>query len=304
MTDVDVATGEIVERAPTPAPLSRGQIDTVRQAIAPDLDDDELNLFVSVCNRSGLDPFARQIWAYKRGPKLVIQASIDGLRLTALRTGLYGGQQAAEWCGPDRQWVDVWLDRDPPAAARKGVIRKDYPEPTVAVARWESYAARNKDGEAVNVWKTAPDVMLAKCAEALAIRQAFPNETAGLYIPGEIPDDDLEPAGRKVPTAADDPPVTGDDRAALRAAIGSLPVNAVDWLTGTAKADKVPNIDTPRFRRSHRDRLAWHLLNAQAITPQPDETADYHARVQAMRREKQEHDDAVEGFVPDDQRGQ
>jgi phage recombination protein Bet len=270
VTDLEVIRPELAERYPAPPPLSLAQIDAVRSLLAPDLTDAELDLFVAICNRSGLDPFGRQIWAYKR-PNLVIQASIDGLRLIALRTGLYGGQHAAKWCGPDRQWVDVWLGPDPPAAAMKAVIRKDYPEPTVAVAVFDSYAARNAKGELQAVWRTAPDVMIAKCAEALAIRQAFPNETAGLYVAGEIPTDEPTP----VAAAVSDPPVSGDERGFLRAAIENLSESATTWLTGVAKADKVPNLDGPRFRRSHRDRLAWHVVVAQRIKPEgPAEEAD------------------------------
>jgi phage recombination protein Bet len=268
VTDLEVVRpDEVAERYPKPPPLSIAAIEQVRQFLAPDLDDDELALFVAITNRAGLDPFGRQIWAYKRSGKLVIQASIDGLRLVALRTGLYGGQLAAKWCGPDRQWFDVWLDKDnPPAAAMKAVIRKDYPTPTTAVAVFDSYAARGKDGNLLAVWATAPDVMLAKCAEALAIRQAFPNETAGLYVPGEIPTDEPTPviAAPADPTGGD-LPATQEDIGPLKNAIEQLTPKAKDWLLGVAKADRIPNIDGPKFRRWHRDRLAWHILVACRI---------------------------------------
>ena len=263
---VEVITpGEVADRYPKPPALSLQQIETVRNFLAPDLNDDELALFVAIVNRSGLDPFGRQIWAYKRSGKLVIQASIDGLRLIALRTGLYGGQRPTRWCGPDRVWQDVWLDRDnPPAAAMAAVIRKDYPEPTTAVAVWDSYAAKGKDGKPVAVWATAPDVMLAKCAEALALRKAFPNETAGLYVAGEIPTDDPTPV---VAAELDPLATTNEDRGPLRHAIANLSEAGHTWALGQAKAHRIPNIDGPHFRRSHRNELAFFILVAQQIKP-------------------------------------
>lgn len=35
-------------------------------------------------------------------------------------------------------------------------------------------------------WATMPETMLSKCAEAAAIRKAFPNEVAGSYVEGEL----------------------------------------------------------------------------------------------------------------------
>ncbi len=72
-------------------------------------EDDHL-LFVAACERSGLDPFARQIYAMHREGKLVIEATIDGLRLSAERTKQYAGQLGPEWCGPDGVWKDIWTE--------------------------------------------------------------------------------------------------------------------------------------------------------------------------------------------------
>ena len=66
----------------------------------------ELAVFLHFCQRTGLDPFARQIYMIARGGKYTIQASIDGLRLVADRSGNYGGQDT-QWCGEDGKWVDV-----------------------------------------------------------------------------------------------------------------------------------------------------------------------------------------------------
>lgn len=70
--------------------------------------DDEFKLFVNQAKRTGLDPFTRQIYATKTGGKMTVQATIDGLRLIAQRSGEYQGQTRPVWFDEDGNEYKVW----------------------------------------------------------------------------------------------------------------------------------------------------------------------------------------------------
>lgn len=157
-----------------------------------DITNVELAAFMHLCQRRDLDPFTGQIhlvgrYDSRKGRKVYrSQTSIDGYRIVAQRSGEYAGQTAPEWCGADGKWTDVWLAEEPPAAARVGVHRAGFVEPVYGIAKWSSYRQANKKGELTGLWRNMPDHMLAKCAEALALRKAFPQDLSGLYTTEEM----------------------------------------------------------------------------------------------------------------------
>ena len=216
--------------------FSPEQIDLIKRTICKGASDDELQMFLYQCNRTGLDPFARQIYSIERrekdargnwSSKRQTQTAIDGFRLVAERTGKYAGQLGPEWCGNDGVWRDVWLTNAPPAAARVGVLRSDFKEPCWGVARFDAYVQK-KDGAPAAMWGRMGDVMIAKCAESLALRKAFPQELSGLYTSDEMQQAEVieaYEAGEKINTVEENPAPLVNNR---KAPIKPLPAPPVD----------------------------------------------------------------------------
>lgn len=172
--------------------LGQNDLELLRRTVCPACSDDDFKLFVGICNRTGLDPFARQICMVlrKRGEGEerfpTVEITVDGFRIIAERSGVYAGQKPVQWCGVDGVWKDVWLEDKPPSAARVGVMRHGFSEPVYAIAKFDTYAQVYYNSEEGGYRYTAPwqrmaDLMIAKCAECLALRKAFPNDLSGLY---------------------------------------------------------------------------------------------------------------------------
>lgn len=167
----------------TVAGFSNEQVDILRKTLFKKFTDDEIQFSLAVCNRTGLDPFVRQIHFTKRSNNktkedtIVITTGIDGFRLTANRSHAYAGSEE-----PAFEVNAKGLPVKATVSVYKMVqgIRCAF----TASARWdEFYPGDGPDGF---MWRKMPFTMISKCAEAQALRKAFPAELSNIYAHEEM----------------------------------------------------------------------------------------------------------------------
>lgn len=168
-----------------------------------DATDEDLQVYFHQCKRTGLDPFTGQIHMIGRNAseynpktkektwktKYTIQTGIDGFRLIGRRAADQAGQTISmdqpEWLAEDGTWRPAWSNKwGLPIAARVKIYRNG--EPFTAVAMFDEYAQKTRNGTLTQMWQQRPAGQLSKCAEALAWRMAFPQDLAGMYTAEEM----------------------------------------------------------------------------------------------------------------------
>jgi len=155
------------------------QLALIKTQVAKDCTDSELKLFLAVAQRTGLDPFSRQIYAVKRAGKMTIQTGIDGYRLIADRTGKYAGADEAVFTHDDDGYIVKAV-----FTVYKLINNVRYP--FVGVAHWHEYVVLKDDGTPERMWKKMGYTMISKCAEAQALRRCFPADLSGIYTAEEM----------------------------------------------------------------------------------------------------------------------
>lgn len=177
--------------------IDRTQWKALVEAIFPTATSIEsIVLALSYCQARRLDPFKRNvhivpIWNKQLGCLVdTVWPGIGELRTTAFRTGEYAGRGATVF-GPDvtkkigsvevtfPEWAQVTVYRIVKAQ------RVEFHGPRVY---WlETYATAKRNDDTPNeMWLTRTRGQIEKCAEAAALRAAFPEEVGGDCIPEEI----------------------------------------------------------------------------------------------------------------------
>lgn len=168
------------------------QVSLIKSQVAPKATDNELQLFLYVAAKRKLDPLSRQIYAIHREtwnpdtkrkePKMTIQTSIDGFRAIAERSGCYAPGS--------EQWTED--ERGYPVTATVSVRKfaKGVWIEYSATAHFSEYAQSIDDGKGLpkftGQWGKMPHVMIAKCAEAKALRKGWPEQLDGIYVDEEM----------------------------------------------------------------------------------------------------------------------
>ncbi len=178
------------------------QLQILKNSICKDLSNDEFEVFLMACNKTQLDPFMRQIYAVKRGGKMTIQTGIDGYRLIAERTGYYAPGQEPTYIH----------DENGRLISSTAYIRKQTKDGTWHTVSSSAYIDEycqsftdkyTGEKKPTGMWATMPRTMLAKCAEAQALRKAFPAEMCNVYTKEEMlqADCDVLPPANNAPPA-------------------------------------------------------------------------------------------------------
>lgn len=215
------------------------QVGLVKDTIAKGASDDELILFLRLAHRSGLDPFSKQIYLIPRWDArlkrevMTPQTGIDGLRLIADRTGNYAPGRAATFEYDEHGHLHS-------ATAYIQKFARGIWHEVAAVAHYDEYVQTSKDGTPTQMWARKPRIMLAKCAEALALRRAFPADLSGLYTSDEV--------GEPLPAAPLANPATGEVIEVAAEVVEARPVEKAKVESGETRADK--NAQTPEQARA------------------------------------------------------
>ncbi len=152
------------------------QTELIKRTICQGATDAEMQLFFYDCRRRGVHPLDKLIHFTKRSGKYTPITSIDFFRQRAQESRDFAGEDEPVYTTVESGAVDT---------CKYTVYRFVHGERCkwTATARWDEYYPGEQMGF---MWKKMPYVMLTKCAEALALRKAFPAELQGLYVKEEM----------------------------------------------------------------------------------------------------------------------
>jgi phage recombination protein Bet len=182
--------------------FSTPQLALMRRSIGRECTDAEFDEFIAVSRLSALDPLRRQIVPFIvnasdiQPRRMLPRTTIDGLRAIAARHGDCRPMETAPSITCDADRIDS--NTNPfgivRAEVRAWMLRDGVWHPVCGEAWWDEYAPVRpcKDGcegsAAVldPMWARMGRVMIAKCAEAQALRRGWPDVIAGLYTEEEL----------------------------------------------------------------------------------------------------------------------
>lgn len=164
------------------------QIELIKRTVCKDATNSELYMFLELCARYELDPFAREIWAVKLKANdpdapVTIMMARDGLLKLAQRSGEFEGIEGDVVHEKDefRKEAGKELPTHTYQATSRGAIvgawctcYRSNRKPTFFFAPFEEYCPdKGSPKYKYSPWSSQTSAMILKCAEAMALRKAF-----------------------------------------------------------------------------------------------------------------------------------
>lgn len=180
----------------------------------PQIKQADIDKHLRICELKDLNPILREAflqenWVKGGGKAYTTVTQIDGFRKIARLDGACGQSAPRLSFNDDGEIVSAELTVY--RWANGEYSGPDTPkEEYSAIAFFEEYVSRTKDGKVFGNWARMPVVMVCKCCEALAKRQAHP-ALAGLYTT-----DEMGQANNHEPSRPRESPSRSSDEAAER----------------------------------------------------------------------------------------
>jgi len=160
---------------------------------APDATQAEIEEFFNYCRIRSLSPYDVHFikWGKTQKPTIVVgkdaflkraerSKQLDGYKAGVIVVNNESGEikyrDGAFYIKSKEELVGGWAE----------VYRKDFAHPIRTEVALEEYARKTKDGKLMNQWATMPATMIRKVALVQALREAFPSEMSGMYVPEEM----------------------------------------------------------------------------------------------------------------------
>lgn len=160
--------------------------------------EQELMMFMSLCKYQGLNPFTRDAYLIKYGTQAAtIVVGKGALEKRAARCSSYMGFEAGiivrtENGEIERRTGTFYLPEETLVGGWAKVYVDGFTQPVETAVSMQEYLGRKRDGSVNSQWATKPATMIRKVAKAQALREAFPEDMAGMYVAEEVGIDGLE----------------------------------------------------------------------------------------------------------------
>lgn len=167
--------------------LSQQDINNLAKAgiIPPGTPLEQVIIFAKVCREHGLSPFTKEIYLVNYGGKYTTQTGIDGFRRRANETGQHLGTDDPKFDlkgdGSYKTAFDLKAENKLPQTCTVTVHRAIGNQK----ASFTHTAVFSEFSSGKNKWQSMPFQMIAKVAEAFALRKGFSDKLTGLSIPEE-----------------------------------------------------------------------------------------------------------------------